>query len=59
MKKLFIVVLLAAFTAACTNSGIENDYETEIQIIDKEHAERPGKQGGGCQEQEEQQSGND
>ena len=39
MKKLMIIALLAVFAIGCTNSGIEEDYET--QNIDKEQTHSP------------------
>ena len=48
-----IMVLLAAFTAGCTATSIEEEnYDNEIQLIDKEHARRPGKQGDCGQEKQ-------
>ena len=34
MKKLVVMVLLAAFAVGCTATSVEEDYE--IQIIDKD-----------------------
>lgn len=46
MKKLIILVLLAAFMAACTYTSIEEDtYETKIQLIDKGDVIPPGERG--------------
>ena len=42
MKKLITMGLLVAFTAACTHTSVEEAYETEIQLIDKEDVLPPG-----------------
>lgn len=48
MKKLIIIVLLAAFAVACTQTSIEEeDYENNIKLVDKSKNVRPGNQGGG------------
>ncbi len=37
MRKLMIMVLLAGFAVGCTATSVaEEDYENEIQIIDKD-----------------------
>ena len=41
MKKFAFILCLAAFMAACTSPGITEDYETNIQTIDKEEYEIP------------------
>ncbi len=48
MKKLVIMVLLTAFAVGCTQSSIEEeDYENNIELVDKNKNVRPGNQGGG------------
>ena len=47
-------MLLAAFTAACTQTNTEEEYEMEIQIIDKNKLEPPGKRGQGSEESREE-----
>ena len=48
MKKLMIMVLLAAFAVGCTATSIEeDDYENNIELVDKNKNVRPGNQGGG------------
>ena len=46
MKKLMIMVLLAAFAVGCTATSVEED-DYEVQTIQKKDGERPGNQGGG------------
>ena len=41
MKKFAFILCLAAFMAACTSPGITEDYETNIQTIDKKDYEIP------------------
>ena len=42
MKKLSIMVLLAAFAVGCTATSVEEEtYENEIQLIDKEDVDTP------------------
>ena len=41
MKKLMIMVLLAAFAVGCTATSVEEDYDNEIQLIDKEDVTTP------------------
>ena len=36
------MLLLAAFTAACTQTNTEEEYEMEIQVIDKDELQPPG-----------------
>lgn len=45
MKKIILLVVLAAFTTACTHTSIEEAYETEIQVIDKDDVLPPGERG--------------
>lgn len=41
MKKLITMGVLAAFTFACTHTSVEEAYETEIQLIDKDDVLAP------------------
>ncbi|MEM9685883.1 MAG: hypothetical protein AAF934_03065 [Bacteroidota bacterium] len=50
MKKLVVLILpiaigMAAFTAGCTALSVEEDYENEIQIIDKDDVRTPDERG--------------
>ena len=45
MKKLIIMVLLAAFAVGCTVTSIEEqEYENNIELVDKNKNVRPGNQ---------------
>ena len=42
MKKLILMVLLAAFAVGCTATSVaEEDYENGIQVIDKDDITEP------------------
>ena len=41
MKNLAVMALLAAFAAGCTVTSVEEDYDNEIQLIDKDEALSP------------------
>jgi len=46
MKKLIIMVLLAAFAVGCTATSVaEEDYENGIQVIDKDDVRTPDERG--------------
>lgn len=42
MKKLTIMVLLAAFAVGCTATSIEDDYDNQIEAVDLSKIHRPG-----------------
>ena len=46
MKNLAVMALLAAFAAGCTVTSVEEqDYENEIQVIDKNDIQEPDERG--------------
>ena len=46
MKKLMILVLLAALTVGCTATSVaEEDYDNGIQVIDKDDVRHPDERG--------------
>ena len=46
MKKLILMVLLAAFAVGCTTTSVEEqDYDNGIQVIDKNDIQEPDERG--------------